>query len=266
MKNRLKVIEETYLHIFKIVIIVLLSLALIASLVMTVKGLLQMTATPSSATPAKSAPNKSVDINIFLNQLDPKKEETLPKKDIEPAPIKQERIINPIDEMLDKYIERLWVYYDVYQKSCVPPVMLDKDNFIKNFPKQFMKNLFTAEGQFFADSQDKFIKNVLEHKQVIQFCKDRQGKGGVFFNALDWHRVEYLRIKREAVAFDSQEQQRIRRFEREEERRVSMDRVQAVTTLSAAGVAFLVFMSLSMLLIFAKIETNLRGINIIKEE
>lgn len=267
MNNKLKTLEETYLHIFKIVIIVLLSLALISSLVMAFKGLLQILASPNAAPPAKTAPKESVDIDKFLNQLDPKKEE-IPTK-TEEKPIlqeKKEKTTDPIDEMVEKYLEKIWLYYDAYQRSCSPPIMIEKDSFVKNFPKQIMKNLFTTHGQSYADSQDKFIKSVLEHKRVIQFCITQKGKGGVFFNALDWHRSEFLRIKREADVFASEEQERIRKFNREEALRVTMDKAQAITTLSAAGIAFLIFMSLSMLLIFAKIETNLRGINFIRNE
>ena len=66
------------LHI-KIVIIVILSMALIASGVMLVKGLSDMNAKPGIPSPARKAPKPNVNIDKFLNEFD-HKEQTAPHR------------------------------------------------------------------------------------------------------------------------------------------------------------------------------------------
>ncbi len=263
-KNKLVKIEETYLQIFKIGVIVLLTIALIASIFLVLKGLSEMMASPSKADPEKSASKPSVSIDKFLNEFDPKEKPAAPKpveRETQPAPKD-----TSLDDMTDAYLAKLWNYYDGYQKSCQVPVQVDKDTFLRTFPRHVIRGWFSYFGKDFAESQDAFEKSLLSNKRVIEICKNKDGKAGTFTRSLDWHRDEWQRQLVEIDRFEQKERNRVAQFEREEKIRVAIKHAQAPATLFSALTAFGVFLSLAMLLIFAKIESNLRGIKVLEKE
>ncbi|QWD09579.1 hypothetical protein G6713_02190 [Polynucleobacter paneuropaeus] len=262
--NKINKFEELYLKIFKVVILVVLTLTLVVSVIMLLKGTGEYFATPSSAPAAKSAPPPNVNIDNFINSLDPKKPEEpqQPVQQEEKPPVKDTRL----DDMVDKYVGNLWTYFDGYQKSCSVPKQVTQDEFIKGFPKNIIKGWFQTWGENFAQSQDKFEKAVLSNPKVINYCKEKEGKGAVFFRSLDWHKDQYAKQAREGEAFEKQEAARVAQFEREENARVAMKKAEAFASLVIAMSSFGTFMMLALLLIFSKIESNLRGVKIIEKE
>jgi hypothetical protein len=180
----------------------------------------------------------------------------------EKPPVKDTRL----DDMVDKYVGNLWTYFDGYQKSCSVPKQVTQDEFIKGFPKNIIKGWFQTWGENFAQSQDKFEKAVLSNPKVINYCKEKEGKGAVFFRSLDWHKDQYAKQVREGEKFEKEEAARVAQFEREENARVAMKKAEAFASLMIALSSFGTFMMLALLLIFSKIESNLRGVKIIEKE
>lgn len=264
--NKIDKFEELYLKIFKVVILVVLTITLVVSVIMLLKGTSEYFATPSSAPAAKTAPPPNVNIDNFINSLDPKKPEEPPQQQPvqqeEKPPVKDTRL----DDMVDKYVGNLWTYFDGYQKSCAVPKPVSQEEFTKGFPKHVIKGWFQTWGENFAQSQDKFEKAVLSNQKVIKYCKDKEGKGGVFFRSLDWHKDQYAKQIREGEIFEKQEAARVAQFEREEYARVTMKKAEAFASLTVAMSSFGTFMMLALLLIFSKIESNLRGVKIIEKE
>lgn len=258
-------IEELYLKIFKVVIIVVLSLALLVSLIMAVKGLTQMSATPNDPAPAQPAPAPSVNVQDFINQLESDKTNTAPKPSQEPPkPIPTPKDTSA-DDMVEKYLTNLWNYYNKYQQECNPPTKVQEDIFKNNFPKQVMKTRLERYGVPFLDSQDAFMKTLLSHQAVILYCKAKQGEGKIFFRSLRWHDEEYQKQYQRARAFEEKEEQRIAAFKAKEASRVLTEQAEGLQSLLIAGGAFGTFMLLALLLIFSKIETNLRGVKLERE-
>lgn len=262
-KSVLNKFEEVYLTIFKVVIIVVLSIALIASGVMLVKGLTEMNAKPGTPSPAKKASRPNVNIDKFLEEFDQKEQ---------PAPATPQQERKPevkdtsLDDMVDEYVTKLWTYFDGYQKLCSVANPVSKDDFMNSFPKQVMKNLFHTYGKEFADSQDKFEKAVLENKRIIQICVEKQGQAQVFFRSIDWHIREYRKQLEEANKFDEQEIARVENETHNEELKAAAKKAQGTQSLIVSLGAFGVFMALMLLLIFSKIESNLRGVKVIEKE
>ena len=257
--------EELYLKIFKVVILVVLTLTLIISVVMLIKGASEYFASPSAAPPAKTAPPPNVNIENFINSLDPKKPDEpqqQPAQQEAKPPVKDTRL----DDMVDKYVGNLWIYFDGYQKSCVVPKSLTEEEFLKGFPKNVLKEWFSIWGENFAQSQDKFEKTLLSHPKVINYCKEKEGKGGVFFRSLDWHKGQYAQQIKDGEIFAKEEAARVAKFDREENARVAMKKAEAFQSLIIAFSSFGTFMMLALLLIFSKIESNLRGVKIIEKE
>lgn len=250
-------IELLYLKIFKIVVLVVLTLALVISLVMAVKGAIDYSATPRTPPPAESAPKPNVNIDDFIKQLEPEKEEPPPatKPKAEEPPRKN----SVLDDMVDNHVLKLWTYFDGYQQSCNAPTKVDKETFLNGFPKGIMRGWFQSLGQEFAESQDRFVKSLLGNQKVIQYCREKSGKGQIFFRSLDWHKNQYEKQIRDGKLFERNEAKRIQDFEIAEENRVSAEKEKAIISLITALSAFGIFMCLALLLIFSKIETNLRG-------
>jgi hypothetical protein len=258
-------VEDLYLKIFKIVILVVLSITLVVSVVMVLKGTSEYFATPSAADPAKSAPTPSVSVDAFIKELD--KKDAPPEK--EPtAPVEQKPPVQDtrLDDMVDKYVLNLWTYLDAYQKACKVANPPEKETFLKNFRKDIMKSWFEEYGENFAKSQDTFEKSLLSNQRIIQICIEKEGKAGIFFRSLDWHKNQWAKQVKEGQLFEQKEAQRVAKFEAQEAMRVAEKKAQAFQSLITAISAFVMFMSLALLLIFSKIETNLRGVKIIEKE
>lgn len=263
-QNQINKFEELYLKIFKVVILVVLTLTLIISVVMLLKGASEYFASPSTPPAAKTAAPPNVNIENFINSLDPKKPEE-PQQPIQKEatpPVKDTRL----DDMVDKYVGNLWIYFDGYQKSCIVPKPLTQDEFMNGFPKNVLKEWFSIWGENFAKSQDNFEKTLLSHPKVISYCKEKEGKGGIFFRSLDWHKNQYAQQIKDGEIFAREEAARVAKFEREENARVAMKKAEAFQSLIIAFSSFGTFMMLALLLIFSKIESNLRGVKIIEKE
>ena len=153
-----------------------------------------------------------------------------------------------------------------YQKQCSLENPVSKDEFMNTFPKYIFKNLFNAYGEEFAESQDKFEKAVFSNKRVIQICIDKKGQAQVLAASLAWYEKEYSKQLQEAEIFDQQELARVKSEEEHEYTKVAAKKAEGTQSLMVALGAFGVFMALMLLLIFSKIESNLRGVKIIKEE
>ena len=151
-KEKLQQIEETYLKIFKVVLIILLTVALLASIGLVGKGVVDMMETPKAAEPEKMPPKTEINVEKFLEQVEPKENAPSPKPDTHP--VKSSEKTSALDEMLNSYFSKLWIHFDAYQKACQSPIQVDKEAFEKSFPKHIMRGWFSVFGNDFAESQD----------------------------------------------------------------------------------------------------------------
>jgi len=256
-KTKMQKLEESYLAIFKFLVIVLLSLAILGSLVLIGKGVVDLMEKPSPVEPERAPPTIKLDVEQFLNQLP--KAEAPDEKVKEPSP-KTEDTDSKKESLVDEYIQKLWGYFNGYQQQCQAAIQVDKDTFIKAFPKRFITNWFDAYGIAFLDSQDKLAQAVLAHPRAIQICKDRKGRGGVFIALLNWHRMEWVSQRDGIAQFIREEKDRVTSTESAEAARVVATHARGNSMLLAALMGFGSFMSLALLLILSKIESNLREI------
>jgi hypothetical protein len=249
-------IEETYLKLFKIVLLLILTLALLAAIVTVIKGIMDFTAEPEPVAPAQTAPAPKVDVDAFIRALE--KREQPPAATTPAAPPEAPRA-NPMDELAASHLAKAWSYYDAYQNACNVPTKIEQDGFMSaDFPRNSFRKWFRQYGPDFAESQDNFLRAVLVHPTVIKICIDKQGRGRVFSGALNWHTQEWVKAVAAVAQFNKKEESRVIRQENAEEARIMAKRSDGVYMLWGALISFGVFMSLALLLIFSKIETNLR--------
>lgn len=260
-KDRMKKIEEFYLQIFKFVVLIVLSLALVASGVMAAKGISEFFARPGRPVPARKAPKPSVDTNEFIRSFDVKvKPVDTPVEPAKAAAPNEPAKDHSLDDMVDSYLGKIWVYADAFQKACSMPIQLDEAKFLKALPRNEIKDWFRTSGLEFAESQDKFEKDVLSNDKVIQAGKEQTVMTEMVTRSLWSHRVAWQKSVRDARNFEAEENMRVGAFGAEESARVMIKKLQAAKSLMTALTAFGIFMSLALLLIFTKIETDLKGI------
>lgn len=259
--DNLKKIELLYLKIFKIIIIGVLSIALLTSLILLLIGANKLFTTARSPEPAQVAPKPKVDINEFLNSLTVETTPT-PVKKTSRRMKKQTATISEqsLNDMVDNSIDKLWTYVDAYQKACNIPKQIDKPTFLKKFPRKMIKDWFRDFGPDFADSQDSFEKSLLSNDKTIQISKDNP-KYAILMYSLIWHAGKWQQEINNAKEFERREERRVKSFEVEENARVLEARAGSLATFTSALIAFGVFMSLALLLIFSNIESNLKDIN-----
>ena len=280
MNTKIQKLEEVYLGIFKVVIIGLLTVALVVSAVLLIRGGLQFMAQPVAPAPAKKAVRENIDekspvvaTDGFLESLKPKEVE--PQKPLSPEVKKSEDAPKPVvnvdlmDDLITQSLEKLWVHVGAYQTACSIDFSMSRETFINSFPRRVMKGWFQRYGADFASSQDNFEKAVLGSPEAIDQCKKTNGKGGVVIKSLDWHHTQYAKLVDEANyakqkatqiadSYDEGEIRRVAEEYRDELRRVEISKAASIFSLIISASAFGVFMSLAMLLILSKIESNLR--------
>lgn len=255
-KFKLSKIEEIYLNVFKITLLFILTIALVCSLGLLVKGLIEITATPKKVveTPVQKMPF-SIDADQFLRKIDPKPIER--REQVEP--LKSEPTPDPMDLMIENHLQNIWPIYESFQKNCHPPILVDKEVFLKSFPRHILRNWFRQYGNDFAVSQASFLNTILSNKNTIDVCVKKEGKGQIFSSALEYHYKVYSNWMENNARIEREAKERVLAQRASVENRAMVEKEKSKFTFMAALYSFGVFMSITMLLIFSKIESNLRG-------
>lgn len=260
----LKQIEETYLKIFRIVLLLVLTIILIATLYIAGQGALQFMESPKPVDPAKTAPPPDISVEKFLDQFDEKPVDKAPPRTVSQPAQKKD---TTLDDKVNAQIARLWVHFDKFQVACRIDLnaRADKKIFEDGFNLRGMRNLLERLGDEYFISQDLFQKTLLEHPRAIQLCLDKRGRAGIFFPSLEWHADQWIEQKNSAEEFNASEKKRVENETLAEDLRVAAAKAAGTAQLILAAQIFAAFMALALLLIFAKIESNLRGVQVIEK-
>jgi hypothetical protein len=257
-------IEELFLKIFKVVILVVMGLGLILAIGLSLYSASLYFQTPKKPAPAQAAPAEEVSVDKLLKQLKP---EEAPKQEEKQAPSESPKAQAP---QALKYLEEVTALYrcSIEFAKAVGAQVDETDaaaasRTTEEYRSQ-LENLADSNdlrGPAYVKDAVKFTCAVLKNQQVIALRKENK-VSGVFLKILNFHLREWDRIQQDKVKFEREEGIRIAKEEAEEEARVMGAKIQALTMIAAAGIAFAVFMIIALYLIFAKIETNLRRLAI----
>lgn len=255
-------IEELFLKIFKVVILVVMGLGLILAIGLSVYSASLYFQTPKKPEPAKVAPTEEVSVEKLLKQLKP---EEAPKQEEKQSPTETPKSQAP---QTLKYLEEVTALYrcSIEFAKAVGAVVDETDSAAASRTteeyRSQLENLADSNerrGVAYVKDAVKFTCAVLKNPQIIALRKENK-VSGVFLKVLNFHLREWDRIQNDKAKFERDEALRIAKEEAEEEARVMGAKLQAITMIAAAGIAFAVFMVIALYLIFAKIETNLRRI------
>lgn len=174
---------------------------------------------------------------------------------------KGELSADPSEAAFRAQAEKLWVHIQRYQADCGIAAPLGKGEFIESLRQTPLKRVLDVRGAEYATSQDAFAKQVLGDKETIAMCK--AGRGGLFFATLEFHRANWDRQVEEAKKFEERERERVEATEASQARGASERKANAAQALQGAAIALGLFMCVALILIFARLEINLRGIQTI---
>lgn len=252
-------IEETYLKLFKVVLLLILSIALLAAIGLGIKGAVDSMAEPQTVAPPGKAPAPSVNFEEFIKSIEkPDEPAAVPVPPKEPQAPRAPQV-DPLDKMVKKYIENAAVVYEGFQKNCLIDKPMSRDEFLSwEGLRIFFRENFEEFGEPFAQSQDQFIKSIYTDPRVVEICIQKEGKGQLFAGGLEWHDNQWVEVLYAAENYDRQERNRVQSERMLAGMEAEATRALGIQMLWAALISFGVFMSLALLLIFSKIETNLR--------
>lgn len=261
MKASGKSSEEFFLKIFKVIVLVILSLALVVTAGALAVSAFQYFQTPKPPNPAQKAPEKSVDVNEFLKQF---KQDAQPKQEqVEEKKLESEQSSKP--EPI-KYREEAAKIMACAKDSNAKSGR-DASNFTKDGTENFRKEIQriadfkgTDRGQLYITDAVRVVCALLIHNDVISF-KKANPDAQLFGPIVNYHIKKWDELRVEAKRFEREEQERVRSEERDEDMRVAASKARAFEALTIAAGAFFLFMATALYLIFAAIESNLRNIN-----
>lgn len=255
-------VEELFLKIFKVVILLVMGIGLIASISFAIYSGTQYSQKPIEPKPAKTPPQKDVSLDDLIRELTPKE----PKKQEEKSE-KNETISTPTPSL--NYLEDVTALYrcSIEFAKATGVAVEEADGLsasaeIERYRGQ-IENIAKARpsrGESYVKDAVKFTCGALKNGTIISLRKEEK-ISSVFVGTLNFHLKEWDRIQQEKREFEEAEQERIESEKTVERNRVAEARENALLALYAAGVAFAVFMAIALYLIFAKIENNLRKIS-----
>lgn len=249
-------IEFTLIGVFKVILVIALCMALAATAYFGIRGSTEYATTAEPSPSRKSPPAEKFEQTDLLRSLAPKPAETA--GDAAPSQEKLKEDPSAEKKALEAQIQALWKAVDAYQHACGQASPVTQDQFSEGLRQSRLGAFIVARGASYADSQVKFVQQSLSNPEVVALCK--QGKEGLFFNILNFHLKQWDEHQKAVDDFNNAETERIRAMENAESQRVLEARASGYQKLMIAVSAFGAFMALAMLLIFARIESNLRGV------
>lgn len=265
MNSKTSSLEEIFLKIFKVVILIVMTLTLVVAAGAVLYAVYEYAQTPKEPAPAKKAPEKSVNIDDFLNSLkknSPAEEKSDPEEPKAEQPAKPEPI-----KYKDEAKKIVGCFRESSKQASISGVNTG-DDATEDFRKQLQRAADAKDGdrgQTYVDNAVKIACEIYLHPSVIQFRKSNKDQE-LFYSVLKFHIKAWDAIKEEARQFEKDEETRITNERNEEELRVSLARQSAKFSLLVALGAFGLFMTIALYLIFAAIESSVRKLSVSIEE
>jgi len=256
----LKKVEEVFLKIARLAILIAMTIGLVGTLGLALFAYVEYSKSPIEPTPAIKAPEKEISFDEFLNNLEPKKEETKQQMSKSQGDVSKP----PAPALL--YIEAIAKLYRCSQDfaKAVGAELEDSKGDANRIEDLRSKMEAIAKkpnhGSQYVTSAVAFTCAALANPRLIKMKSDGLVKT-VFFPTLNFHLGKWEEMQAEMQNFSIREAQRIESERVSERARIAVSKARAITLISAAGIAFISFMFLAMYLLGAKIESNLRDIN-----
>jgi hypothetical protein len=251
-------LEDFFLKIFKVAILVLMTLAILVMVALLGSAAYETTKRPKEPAPAQKAQQRE----ITLEDL---KKELLKEAEPAPSPVQQQPRVPTTLRYLED-VTRVYRCSSEFAKK-VNAEIDETDNSVIARRVEDLRSQIERLADEKKERGDRWVKSAVEFTctaladpSIIAMRKEGKVKS-VFFPILNYHLQRWDAIEEEKIAFEQSELARVERERQAEEQRIAEAKATALAQLIAAGIAFGVFMALALYLILAKIESNLRNIN-----
>lgn len=254
-------VEVLFLRIFKIVVLVIMGLALIAVLYFLGNAAIQFSQSPKEPAPAQKAPQKE----IRLDELKQLLIEQGKLSDGKPEKVQPTSMATTVEYLNEA--QAIYACKGDFANAVGTPLPEAGNNDamtseIKNL-RQGLENIATGQdwrGAAWVKAVVGFTCAAMKDPSLIALRKEKKITNA-FAGAIEFHARAWDVIETEKRRFEQAEQARVNGERAAELTRVALAKAQALADMMGAGIAFIVFMALALYLVFAKIETNLRDIN-----
>lgn len=231
---------------------------LAAAAVLALRGVRTLLVSPSAPPPKTAAPAESFDQGALLAVLAPPTPQAPAASAESGALAASAAARDPREVAYAAQANGLWDTVQRYQTACGLATPVTREQFLEGLRQSNLAGELAKRGSNYAESQLRFLTQSLSNPEVVRLCKS--GKSGIFFATLEHHGKQWDAYQSRTLRMEVQEREREEAFNRTEELRVAMAQQDGYRLLTLAGGAFAAFMSLVLLLIFARIEFNLRGL------
>lgn len=267
MTNRIKSIEvksveELFLKIFKVTVLLVMGAALLAIVVLVVTAAYQYSQTPKEPAPAQKAPVREIkldDLKRFLIEKEKKDGSSGDASNQQPAG-------RPISLQYQEDATALFRCASEFGKQVGVEFQDPNDAVNAQRLQQIRGYVETSangsnlRGEPWVKAMVAFTCMALADSSVIALKKEAKVKS-IFFPVMTFHLETWDFVQGEKVKFDRGEENRVASERSAEALRVAAAKAIAVMCLIAAASAFALFMMLALYLLAAKIENDLREIN-----
>lgn len=253
-------LEDLFLRIFKIAILIFMSLALLLMLGALGNAAWQLSQKPVEPQPARQLPEQDVSLDDLKKELLKDSSSPAPAELAPAAPRPAPNALRYLEE-----VTRLYRCSTEFARKVGAEIEdLDSATNTTSVEKlrSEMEKLAEAQehrGDRYIASAVNFTCKAMADTAVIAMRKAGKVRS-VFYPVLNFHLKAWDRLAREKADFDEAERQRVESERTQEQGRVEYARALALQSLIAAGVLFAAFMALALYLILARIENNLHDI------
>ena len=249
-------LEAIYLKILKFFILAVMTLLLIAALGALGYSAFLYKQSPKEPAPAQKAPDKAVDVQKFLDSLNPKAPEADKPSETPKAPEAQPKQQNKYKAQVDKIVS---CFKQSNEKSG-GRTDVNWEAFTDEYQPQFQRiadDPKKSRGEPYMTDAARVMCELLLHAKVIEFRK-AQPQENLFARTANFHLQAWDAIQEEKAEFEKSESDRVDAQRNAEGVRVAAAKAQAVVSLIVAGSAFGMFLVLALYLVISAVESHLR--------
>jgi hypothetical protein len=265
MGNATREFEELFLKIFKGTILIIMGFSLLATIGLCLFSMYEFTQSPKKPTPARKAPDRDPVAEIRLVDLQNHLiEQELQKNQpsANAAPPQQGK------RHSGRYLEDATTLY-----RCSGDYATKVGIIINETNEEFLQRVGVLRnelekrakephrGETWVKAVVAFACNALHDDELVSLKQEKK-VGSVFYPLIDFHMNAWDKIYHDKMKFEQEEEQRVQSERNAESSRVLKAKALAITCLSIAACFFGLFMLLALYLLFAKIENNMREINL----
>jgi hypothetical protein len=236
-------LENSFLGILRVVILVVLTISLIASLIFGYLGLSNLTASPDEY--EYKDPKISDMVDEIKKTLEVKPTESPTEQ---PKPEEEKKKDQKLDQEIEKQVKLISEFLQRYNRN-----LTNRDAFRDGLKENAMTLAFDPEDESsvmdYAEGQTEIFEKVLTDKKILEIVDKRQQEILIpFFRVVTETYPNYFRKERQKKA----------KFDQEQEMKALGERAGAAMNLYIAAAMFGTFLLISLILVLVKIERNLR--------